>query len=249
MKAAEEMTGDVIDADTIYLRAVVNFGTSKARFYYSLDNKKWTKWGVDLDMRYTLKIFVGQRFYLFNYATQKNGGFVDIDWFTTETTQFSEDKYWAPGTLETLDAENFELSKLEADPTGVTVALGRSVPQKFYAVSKTGQKRDVTKDVSVRSNKPSVAVFEDGMITGKTVGSAILYVTYTDAFSGTSKGLQLKVTVTQEDAVISPTVKVKVVGTEYFTTDGRRISAPQKGITIIRQRMSDGSIVTRKVRK
>ena len=248
VKPAEEIVGDVIDADTIYLRAVCNFGTSKATFYYSFDNKKWTKWGLDLTMRYTLKIFVGQRFYLFNYATQSNGGFVDIDWFTTESTQFSEDKYWAPGTLEALDAENFELSKLEADPTAVTIALGRSLPQKFYAVSKTGQKRDVTKDVSVRSNKPSVAVFEDGMITGKAVGSAILYVTYTDSYSGKSKGLQLKVTVTQEDAILSPTIKAKVVSTEYFTTDGRRISTPQKGITIIRQRMSDGSIVTRKVR-
>lgn len=246
---AQELTGDVIDADTIYLRAVVSYGTDKARFYYSLDNKKWVKWGVELDMRYTLKIFVGQRFYLFNYATQKNGGSVAIDWFTTENAQFSEDKFWAPGTLEALDAEEFEISSLATDPTRIVVPIGGKAELNVYAVGKSGQRRNVTKDATVRSSKAAVATYEDGFVVGKNAGAAVLYVSYTDSYSGITKGARVNVTVTTEDAVTAPTVKSKVVSTEYYTVDGRRIDAPRAGITLIRQRMSDGSVVTRKVRK
>ncbi len=246
---ASELTGDVIEADTIYLRAVANYGTSKARFYYSLDNKKWTRWGIDLEMRFTLKVFVGQRFYLFNYATQQNGGFVDIDWFTTESTPFSEDLYYAPGTLESLEAEDFELASLEADPKSVTVAVGQSLPQKFVAVSTTGHKMDVTKLVTVRSNKPAVADFENGMVIGKAVGSATLYVSYTDD-NEVTKSTRLTVKVTLEDAVTAPAAKPTVVTTEYYTVDGRRISAPARtGISIVRQRMSDSTVQTHKVRR
>ena len=39
-----------------------------------------------MSMRYTLDYFVGQRFYLFNYATKQLGGYADFDWFTTEKT-------------------------------------------------------------------------------------------------------------------------------------------------------------------
>lgn len=39
----------------------------------------------------------------------------------------------------------------------------------------------------------------------------------------------------------------EVVKTEYFTTAGVSVSQPQKGITIVRQKMSDGTTKTRKV--
>jgi hypothetical protein len=35
-------------------------------------------------MRFNLKIFTGNKFCLFNYATVKTGGYVDFDWFRTE---------------------------------------------------------------------------------------------------------------------------------------------------------------------
>jgi len=86
VSVAEEKTGSEITSDVIYLRAVVNFGTNKCNYFYSVDNAKWTSFGVSMTMNYTLDFFVGQRYYLFNYSTKATGGYVDIDWFTTEKT-------------------------------------------------------------------------------------------------------------------------------------------------------------------
>ena len=88
----ESKKGPEVTSDVIYLRAVVNFGNNACQYYYSYDNETWTKWGVTMTMRYTLDYFVGQRFYLFNYATKQKGGHVDFDWFTTERT-FSEEMF------------------------------------------------------------------------------------------------------------------------------------------------------------
>nr|HPR62497.1 glycoside hydrolase [Prolixibacteraceae bacterium] len=54
-----------------------------AHFYYSLDGKEWKKIGNELKMQYTLmEHFMGYRFGLYNYATQKQGGYADFDYFT-----------------------------------------------------------------------------------------------------------------------------------------------------------------------
>ena len=58
-------------------------GTGTASFSYSLDNKQFVKIGNALDMRFSLKIFTGNKFCLFNYATEAPGGYVDFDWFRT----------------------------------------------------------------------------------------------------------------------------------------------------------------------
>jgi beta-xylosidase len=55
--------------------------TDEARFYYSLDGRKWTPIGSTLKMAYDLKHFMGYRFGLFNQATEKAGGSVDFDYF------------------------------------------------------------------------------------------------------------------------------------------------------------------------
>ncbi len=70
--------------DKIYLRAVANFNTNKVKFYLSWDGKTWLDSKQETEMRYTLKIFTGNRFAIFNYATRQNGGYVDVDWFSTE---------------------------------------------------------------------------------------------------------------------------------------------------------------------
>ena len=69
--------------DIIYLRLDCDFnnGTDKANFYYSLDNKEWTKLGTEFQMVYNLKHFMGNRFGIFNYATKASGGYVDVDFF------------------------------------------------------------------------------------------------------------------------------------------------------------------------
>jgi beta-xylosidase len=78
--------GETIDSvaikdNTIYLQASAIYGTGKASFAYSLDNKKFTYLGNELSMRFNLSVFTGNKFCLFNYTTKSTGGFVDFDWF------------------------------------------------------------------------------------------------------------------------------------------------------------------------
>ena len=70
---------------TIYLRAAASNASKKAVFGYSLDgNVRFTSLGNDLAMRFSLKIFTGNKFGLFNFATTATGGYVDVDWFHME---------------------------------------------------------------------------------------------------------------------------------------------------------------------
>ncbi len=80
--------GNIVDsalvkASTIYLRAYAYYGTSSADFAYSLDNKSFEKLGNELSMRFSLSVFTGNKFCLFDYATKALGGSVDFDWFRT----------------------------------------------------------------------------------------------------------------------------------------------------------------------
>lgn len=242
---AEEVLGDVVESDTIYLRTILNFATNKCRFYYSYDNQKWTAFGQQLTMRYTLKVFVGQRFYLFNYATKQNGGFVDIDWFSTEQ-DFSEEKFFAPGTLETLDPEDLMMASLKPSVTDITMGVGTTREIKVYAVGKSGYERDVTKEAPGKSNKPTIIEYADGVITAKKVGTAVVSFSFIDSY-GTRKATRVNVTVTETDAVTDLKGEVRPLSVEYYTTDGRRLATPQRGVYFQRTRMSDGTIKTTKV--
>ena len=68
----------------IYFRIDANFlpGKDVADFYYSTDGKDWVKvlegYKMIFDYR---RFFMGSKFAIFNYATKKTGGYVDIDWF------------------------------------------------------------------------------------------------------------------------------------------------------------------------
>jgi beta-xylosidase len=73
-----------MQGETIYLRTIASNSTRKATFEYSYDNKEFTPLGNELAMRFSLKIFTGNKFCLFNYATKETGGYVDFDWFRTD---------------------------------------------------------------------------------------------------------------------------------------------------------------------
>ena len=58
-------------------------GTDSANFYYSLDGENWQQIGtknyrLGFDWR---RFFMGTKFGIFNYATKKKGGYVDVDEF------------------------------------------------------------------------------------------------------------------------------------------------------------------------
>lgn len=94
---------DSLETDTsvIYFRATPLFGsgaapmyggdfvagTGIASFYYSFDNKNYTKLGNELKMKFNLSVFTGNKFCLFNYPTREAGGYVDFDWFRMEPSQ------------------------------------------------------------------------------------------------------------------------------------------------------------------
>ena len=90
-----------VEGSTIYLRASALHGSGAApyyrgntvagsgtvRFSYSLDNRSFVKIGNTLQMKFNLRIFTGNKFCLFNYATVGAGGYVDFDWFRTSSSR------------------------------------------------------------------------------------------------------------------------------------------------------------------
>ncbi|MCQ2102535.1 MAG: family 43 glycosylhydrolase [Fibrobacter sp.] len=70
-----------ISGDEAYFRIDFDFTRDRANFYYSLNEKDWTKIGNELKLPYTLGMFVGYRFGLFNFAKKTAGGTAAFDWF------------------------------------------------------------------------------------------------------------------------------------------------------------------------
>ncbi len=73
-----------LNQQKIWLRIDANFvpRTDIANFSYSLDGKEWTKIGGDYRMGFDWqRFFMGTKFGIFNYATKKVGGYVDVDEF------------------------------------------------------------------------------------------------------------------------------------------------------------------------
>ena len=75
-----------IDGD---FRAGGRGGRDAANFYYSLDGEQWTKIGTaDYRMRFDWRrFFMGSKFAIFNYATKKTGGYIDVDNFNYQKTE------------------------------------------------------------------------------------------------------------------------------------------------------------------
>lgn len=74
----------------VYLKVSADFSpkagggaVDKGSLAYSLDGKRWTTVIRDFPLVFDWqRFFMGTRYGIFNYATKKTGGFVDIDYFT-----------------------------------------------------------------------------------------------------------------------------------------------------------------------
>lgn len=79
--------------DVIYLRYDCNFkkGADLCNAFYSIDGTTWNKVANNFKMSYDhTRLFMGQRFAIFNYATKSPGiGCVDIDEFIYEPNEYS----------------------------------------------------------------------------------------------------------------------------------------------------------------
>ena len=89
-KAVENVETKVVNTydlnvSEIWLRIDGDFRPGKndvATFYYSLDGKNWTKTLENYRMIFDYRrFFMGSKFAIFNYATKKVGGMVDVDFF------------------------------------------------------------------------------------------------------------------------------------------------------------------------
>jgi hypothetical protein len=76
----------IINTSPVYLAVQAHYGTSKASFAFSIDNRSYKRFGNELAMKFNLSVFTGNKFCLFNYATKELGGFVDFDWFRAVPT-------------------------------------------------------------------------------------------------------------------------------------------------------------------
>ena len=80
----EEKARIDLTQNIIYLRIDCDFNLNKdlATFYYSIDSKDWKPIGTSFKMVFDyLKLFMGTRFAIFNYATKAIGGYIDVDYF------------------------------------------------------------------------------------------------------------------------------------------------------------------------
>lgn len=80
----ETIASSPMKGNKVFFRAIASNKTRKATFEYSFDNKTFNRFGNELDMKFSTKIFTGNKFCLFNYPTKETGGFVDFDWFRAD---------------------------------------------------------------------------------------------------------------------------------------------------------------------
>ena len=72
------------EGDMVFLRIDADFNPGKdlADIYYSTDGENWTKVLSQYKMVFDYRrFFMGSKFAIFNYATKKKGGYVDVDFF------------------------------------------------------------------------------------------------------------------------------------------------------------------------
>lgn len=175
-----EKLGPAIKSDVIYLRAIVNFSNDKSNLYYSLDNAKWTKFGDEMSMRFDLSIFVGNRFYIFNYATQQTGGYVDVDWFSTEPT-FSEDLFYGDDVLHAYPVGEVTAISLKASKAEVNMMPGSQAPVTLTCTMQSGTEVNVTTGCTYECSTPGIVQAVAGRLMGVGEGTTEVTATYTDA--------------------------------------------------------------------
>lgn len=193
LKKVETKTGAEVTADVVYLRAIVNFGTNSCKYSYSYDNEKWTSWGVTMTMGYTLDYFVGQRFYLFNYATKHLGGYVDFDWFSTEQ-EYSEEAFGIQDPSELFTEEDMTMESFSVETTDLQLLAGNVYPLELMCTAKSGLVQNVAARCTYEISNATVATVEGGRILAARDGTTDIKATYTDMF-GHSESVTLHVVV------------------------------------------------------
>ncbi len=186
-----QIIGSTVSDSIIYLRAIANYNTSVVGFYYSTDNVTYTKLGTDLNMKFDLSVFTGNKFCLFNFATKQTGGSVDIDWFSTES-DFTQDKYF-DNSFVGYSADALTLTDLVVDKTDITLLTGGTASLSVKALYADGHTEDVSIGATYTNPSPDIVQIINGQIVAKVDGTATVTVSYKGAL-GDKKSVDLHIT-------------------------------------------------------
>ncbi len=174
---AQVGTATIVDT-VIYLRTVANYGTSKARFFYSTDNQTYIQMGEELNMAFDLSVFTGNKFCIFNYATEATGGYVDVDWFTTEEL-FTEDTFY-DDNFSGYTKDQITVESLSIDNPEVQLLTGTSQSLRINALFQDGHSENVSTEISYSNSNPEVVNIVNGQIIARGNGEALVTGTYQD---------------------------------------------------------------------
>ncbi len=178
-----------INVDSIvYLRATINYNTSKTQFYYSLDNNTFTPLGQQTTLGFNLSVFVGARFGLFCYATKDNSekGYADFDWFATESDY--EEAMFHPADFEGFNEDMLTVENITLEQTTQEVMVGNSKQLEIIATYRDGHTNNVAPMARYVIDNSKVVSIENGRIKGLSEGTAHVRFTYTDPLGNECTG-------------------------------------------------------------
>ncbi len=175
----EWQTNELVPAATIYLRALVDNNTGVVIFYYSFDNIGYIRLGnAPLLDDNDFGPFSGYRFGIFNFSTLATGGYVDVDWFSTEN-EFSEDTF-NPLQFDAFSEESLTLTDLYIDEgnniTILTKGTKRLVVKAEFA---DGSIKDVGMDAKFTVGDAQVFGINNRIIRSFRDGKSSLTIDYT----------------------------------------------------------------------
>lgn len=222
----EMQTGSSVTDTVIYLRAVANYKTSKARFYYSFDGTTFSELGNDMIMENDLSVSTGYKFGIFNFATAAIGGYVDIDWFSTENT-FSEDKFY-DSNFAGYTEKSLTLSEINVDGRdNLTLLTSSSVKLAIQAVFADGHTEDISAVSKCTNNNPDIVAIVNGQLIARKDGQATLTIDYTGPL-GEQKQATLYITSTTfplKNNLLNP----NIFGSGTFNETTRTLKTGQWG--------------------
>ncbi|MDH6314073.1 beta-xylosidase [Parabacteroides sp. PFB2-10] len=169
----------------IYLRAVANYGTGKARFYYSTDNSTYLPFGDEYTMQFKLSVFVGIRFGIFNFATAQTGGYVDVDWFSTEET-FEESTYY-DDSFTGYTEDEITIDKIYTDSSVIDLLIGTSQTLKLSARFKDGHTENITTQATYTISEGKVASIANGQLISISEGTTTVTASFSDRLGNTQR--------------------------------------------------------------
>lgn len=160
--------------------------------YYIFFVKKGTPFGNEFNMVYSVSIFVGCRFSIFNYATKETGGYVDVDWFSTEE-QFSEELFYDdsfPGYTE----EEITVDEIYTDDEVINVLLGTSQTLKLKARFLDGHIEDISTKATYSLSSDNVISIINAQLISLAEGSVTVTAEFEDLLGNRkSTSFQVKV--------------------------------------------------------